>query len=375
MIGKAFLFFVLHLSLPVHAFLVDELTIEEQVGQLLMPCFLGETANEDAKYLIQNIQVGGILYYNWTNGLSSPQQVRELSQSLQDLAQANRLPIPLLLSVDQEGGVVSRLKGNGFTVFPGNRALAMMGDPTLAKQQAFAMGKEMQNVGISLNLAPVVDVDSNPNNPVISARSFGKDVETVITFAKKSLEGYREAGVATTLKHFPGHGDTDIDSHYALPIVNKSMQELQKTELAPFAALAHDTEAIMTAHLLVPALDPDHCSTLSQKTLSYLREQIGFSGLIISDSLTMDGLLQQTAGRIEEAAILAIQAGCDMLLFGGRRLQGSFDNHCLSTKEIQNIHIALVSAVKNGDIPEERIHQAVERVLQLKAGFKSQLVK
>lgn len=344
----------------------NALTLEEMVGQLLMPCFFGETANEDAKYLIQNIQVGGILYYNWTNGLSSPQQVRELSQSLQDLAQANRIPIPLLISVDQEGGVVSRLKGNGFTVFPGNRTLAMMEDPILAKQQAFAMGQEMRNVGISLNLAPVVDVDSNPNNPVIGARSFGKDVETVIAFAKKSLEGYRAAGVATTLKHFPGHGDTEIDSHYALPIVDKTMQELQRVELAPFAALAHDTEAIMTAHLLVPALDPDNCSTLSQKTLSYLREQIGFSGLIISDSLTMEGLLQQTAGSIEKAAILAIQAGCDMLLFGGRRLQGSFDHDCLSIEEIQNIHAALVSAVKNGDISPERLHQAVERVLHLK---------
>lgn len=363
---KIFLVFIFLLKQSLNAFFVHELTLEEKAGQLLMPCFFGETANENAKSLIQKIQVGGIIYYNWTNGLSSPQQVRELSQSLQDLAQTNRLPIPLLLSIDQEGGVVARLKGNGFTVFPGNRALGMTGDPILAKLQAFCMGQEMRDVGIRMNLAPVVDIDSNPDNPVIGARSFGKDVGTVIAFAKMSLDGYRKAGVATTLKHFPGHGDTNVDSHYALPILYKSMQELEKIELAPFSALAHESDAIMTAHLLVPALDPDYCSTLSQKTLSYLREKIGFSGLIISDSLTMDGLLQQTSGNVEEAAILAIQAGCDMLLFGGKRLQKSSENISLTPEEMQNIHAAIVSAVKKGLIPEERINQAVERILKLK---------
>ena len=362
-----FLIFLIFFQFPpLNAFFVQELTLEEKVGQLLMPCFFGETANEEAKKLIQNIQVGGIIYYNWTNGLSSSQQVHNLSQGLQELAQKNRLSIPLLIAVDQEGGRVARLKGNGFTVFPGHQDLAKTGDPLLVRQNAFKIAQEMRSVGICMNLAPVVDVDSNPNNPVIGTRSFGKSVDTVIAFATMFLQGHQDARVATTLKHFPGHGDTSVDSHYSLPIVDKPMEELERVELLPFKALAHQTDAIMTAHLLVKALDPNLCSTLSPPTLSYLREEIGFRGVIISDSLTMDGLLQQTSGDIEKAAILAIQAGCDLLIFGGKRLQNSPDNACLTPEEVQSVHAAIVSAVKSGCIPKKRLQESVERILELK---------
>ncbi len=347
------------------AFSVKELTLEEKVGQLLMPCFRGEIANEDAKMLIQDVKVGGIIYYDWTNGLSSPEQVRNLSSGLQALTKANRSQIPLLIATDQEGGIVERLKGNGFTTFPGNLALAMSKNPEFAKKGAFAIGQELQDVGINMNLAPVVDVNCNPKNPVIGIRSFGPGVDDVIAFGREALRGYNGAGVIATLKHFPGHGDVHVDSHLDLPLIRKSMQELQLVELAPFLALAKDADAIMTAHLLVEALDRRHCSTLSKKTLKFLRKDLGFKEVIISDSLTMDGVLKQTKDE-EEAAILALNAGCDILLFGGKLLQESNEISELTVSEIAGIHKAIITAVKTGRIQEKRINQAAKRILALK---------
>lgn len=334
------------------------MSLEDKVGQLLMVSFHGEVANEDAKALIQEVKVGGIIYYNWSNGLHSPEQVRNLSAGLQDLAE-----IPLLIATDQEGGVVTRLT-DGFTRFPGNKTLGESGDPSLAYAAALTMGQEMLAVGINMNLAPVVDVNSNPRNPIIGERSFGESPETVIAFGKKGLDGYRQAGVIATLKHFPGHGDTAVDSHKDLPVVLKSIEELKQVELAPFAQLAEKAPAIMTAHLLVPALDPDHCSTLSAKTLFYLRNEIGFQGVIISDSLVMQGVLKECP-TVDAAAIAALNAGCDILLLGGRQLIGESRVE-LTVVDIKRIHTALIQAVQEGQISEERLDQAVGRVLALK---------
>lgn len=342
----------------------DTLSLEEKVGQLLMVHFQGEVANEDARVLIQDIKAGSIIYYNWSNGLTSPEQVKTLSEGLQKLAKANQTPIPLLIAADQEGGLVSRLT-QGFTVFPGNKALGMTGEPTLAEEAAFLMGQELQAVGVNMNLGPVVDVNINLKNPVIGIRSFGDDSEVVATFGKKALSGYTRAGIITTLKHFPGHGDTEVDSHKALPIVSKELGELKKIELFPFAELAPFAPAIMTAHIVVPALDPDHCSTLSKKTLSYLRNEMGFQGVIISDSLIMEGVLKKCQ-TVDEAAVQALDAGCDILILGGRLLVGTHENFELSLDDMKRIHGSILQAVKSGRLSQERINQAVERVLKLK---------
>lgn len=231
---------------------LKEMTLEEKVGQLLMVHFNGEKVNDDAKILVKDTKVGGIIYYNWSNGLHSPEQIQTLSTGLQKLTEANQNPIPLLIAADQEGGVVARLN-NGFTKFPGNKALGETFDPNLAEGAALAMGEELQAVGINMNLAPVVDVNSNPRNPVIGVRSFGDEAETVLAFGKKALNGYRQAQIIATLKHFPGYGDVAVDPHEDLPIVRKSKEELERVELLPFAKLASSADAIMTAHILVPA--------------------------------------------------------------------------------------------------------------------------
>jgi len=346
---------------------LHEMTLEEKVGQVLMVHFCGETVNGDAITLVQECQVGGIIYYNWSNGLHSPEQVRFLSRDLQTIAQKNRMQIPLLIAVDQEGGRVVRLK-SGFSSFPGNQALAMAGDLNLTERAAQTIGEELLSVGINMNLAPVVDVNSNPDNPIIGDRSFGENPETVIAFGQRALSGYAKAHVISTLKHFPGHGDVIIDSHNDLPVVHKSKEEFEAIDLLPFVSLAPSADAVMTAHILVPSFDPENCATLSKTILNYLKDEIGFQGLIVSDSLVMEGVLKQ-CHTVDEAAIRSLNAGCDLLILGGKVLSHELAGYELTSEDIERIRSSIVKAVKEGRISEKRLDEAVAKILSLKRRF------
>ncbi len=346
---------------------LNEMTLEEKVGQLLMVHFRGEDVNEEAKTLVQKVHIGGVIYYNWANGLNSPDQIRHLSLNLQELAKENRFPIPLLIAVDQEGGVVNRLS-KGFTIFPGNKALGMTGDPKLGELSAFAMGQELRAVGVNMNLSPVVDVNNNFLSPVIGIRSFGFSVDNVITFAKNTLLGYGRAGIMTSLKHFPGHGDVKVDSHKDLPVLNKTKEQLIEMELQPFAELANQADIIMTAHIVVPAFDSRNCATLSKNALDYLRNEIGFEGVIMTDSLVMEGLLKNCES-VDDAAIRALNAGCDILLLGGKQMLGSEGSLELSLADVQRIHTSLVDAVRTGVVSRKRLNEAVQRILDLKKRY------
>lgn len=357
---KFFIFFLL--SMPCFGLTSHELTLEEKVGQILMVHFNGEEANEDARILIQECQVGGFIYYNWANGLNSPSQVRCLSKSLQALAK-----IPLLIAADQEGGRVARLR-NGFTQVAGNGALGKTGTLQQAEEEAFTMGTELKAVGVNLNLAPVVDINSNPKNPVIGNRSFGDTAEIVIPYARAALCGYHRAGIMTTLKHFPGHGDVETDSHEDLPFINKSREQLEKLELLPFIALAQNTECIMTAHIVIPSIDPVNAATLSPEILGLLRK-IGFKGVIIADSLVMEGVLKNANQSVEEAAIKALNAGCDILMLGGKQLNGMHKDLELTARDVKCIHKALIKAVHEGRITQERLDDAVNHILELKSSI------
>lgn len=344
---------------------IEEMTLEEKVGQLFVVSFKGEQVNEDAKTLIQKIGVGGVIYYTWANGLSSVAQVSQLSSDLQNMAK-----VPLLIFADQEGGIVSRLRGEEFTLFPGNKALAMTHEPFLARQSALAIGKELRSVGVNGNLAPVVDVNSNPKNPIIGIRSFGEDPQTVVSFAEQALEGYQEAGVISCIKHFPGHGDVEVDSHIGLPVLAKTKEELEKVELVPFAKLAKKTDMVMTAHLMVPSIDVKHCATTSKPILDILRKQIGFDGVVIADSLTMEGVLKNS-GSLEQSAVDAFKAGCDILLLGGKKLVGNVDDE-ISIEEVTSVYQRILQAVQKGEISEDRLNEAVARILALKNKYQIQ---
>lgn len=347
---------------------VSDLTLEEKVGQLLLVHFNGHEANEEARQLIQELHVGGIIYYNWANDLSSPKQVQNLSQGLQQLAQKASHSIPLFIAVDQEGGVVNRLK-KGFTIFPGNYALGQTGELQWGEESAWMMGQEMKAVGVSLNLAPVIDVYTQPANPVIGIRAFSSDPLLVAQWGESALRGYKKAGIIPTLKHFPGHGDVQVDSHEALPTIRKKREVLDQIELYPFRMLAPQADVIMTAHLLIPELDPEQCVTFSKKAVNdLLRKQFHFPGIIITDSLAMGAVLSQVSS-LEEAVLKSLEAGHDLILLGGKQLLDSQAGLEFNSADIKRVQEFLIQAVKQGKLSEQRIDESVTRILDLKKKY------
>lgn len=344
---------------------IFELSLEEKVGQLLMVHFHGEEANEDARRLIQELHVGGIIYYNWANGLHNPRQVACLSQGLQKMGACTPHGIPVLIAADQEGGVVNRLK-NGFTLFPSNYAVGLSGELSWGKECARIMGQELKAVGVSMNLAPDADVYTNPSNPVIGIRAFSSDPSEVALWASSALQGYRKAGIVAALKHFPGHGDASVDSHEAVPLISKNREELDRCELLPFRTLAGEADAILTAHLMFPALDPDHCATFSKKIMEgVLRKEFNFQGVIMTDSLAMQGILSQCSS-LEEAVLKSLEAGHDLILLGGKQLLATQSGLEFTIDDVQRVCQSLVEAVQTGRLSEKRVDEAVGRILRLK---------
>lgn len=345
---------------------LEQLSIEEKVGQLLMVHFNGHEANEEARRLIEEAHVGGFIYYNWANGLDSPAQVRRLSEGLQRLAWGTSHGIPLFLAVDQEGGRVCRLV-EGFTRFPGNGVIGRTCKPEFALAAALAVGRELMAVGVNVNLAPVVDINSNPDNPIIGDRSFGPTADDVIACGQAALEGYRQAAIIACLKHYPGYGDVSVDPHGPLPVVKKSIDELAGLELLPFQSLTGKADMVMTAHLMLPHVDRGNCATLSSAILErMLRRGMRYQGIVISDSLVMQGVLENCGGKVENAVVRAFLAGCDILLLGGKQLLSTQKGFELSTDDVIALHGHLVKAVKSGKISEARLNDSVDRILKLK---------
>lgn len=338
---------------------VNELTLDEQVGQLLMVGLPGTAPTPEIVELIQKYHVGNIVLFS--RNVEDAQQLRALTDSLQEIARESGQRAPLLIAIDQENGMVRRL-GADATLFPGNMALGAVGDEQSAYDVALAAGLELRALGVNLNLAPVVDVNNNPANPVIGVRSFGEDPQQVARLANAEIRGYQSAGVATCIKHFPGHGDTATDSHLAMPTVPYDMERLEQIELIPFkSGIAAGTDAVMTAHIYFPVLagESQLPATLSPAVIrQLLREQLGFSGVIMTDCLEMNAI-SETVG-VARGAVLAQQAGNDLILISHR-----YD------RQVAGIE-AIKAAVQAGEISPEQIRQSVERILALKERLQSQ---
>ena len=331
--------------------MIAEMTIEEKVGQLIMVGFEGTQANETIETHIRERFVGGIVLFS--RNIQSPQQTAELTNQLQRLASGTVRQIPLFIGIDQEGGWVIRLK-EGATVLPGNMALGATDSTELAEHAGEVTALELAAVGVNLNFAPVMDVNNNPDNPVIDRRSFGGSPELVSRLGVPYIRGLQRNGVLATAKHFPGHGDTTVDSHFDLPTVNHDQERIHALELQPFrAAIDADVAAIMTAHIVYPAFDPDRPATLSPTILTdLLRKELGFDGLLITDDMEMKAIDDRY--RAGEAAVMAVEAGADivMVLWTPAKQLEVFD--------------ALLSAVKSGRISEARLDQSVKRILKSK---------
>src|SRR6266705_5962467 len=269
-------------------------------------------------------------------------------------------PAPLLIAIDQENGIVQRL-GQGTTLFPGNMALGAIGSEQLAYDVAQATGRELKSLGINMNLAPVVDVNNNPANPVIGVRSFGEDPQQVARLGAAMVKGYRAAGILSCLKHFPGHGDTAVDSHLSLPVIPYTLQRLEALELVPFrSGMKAGAESVMIAHVAFPTLAEQNTlpATLSPSIVQgLLREQLDFKGVILSDCMEMRAI-SDTFGT-ERAAVTALQAGNDLVL-----VSHTYTRQRGSTEAIE-------AAVRAHELNAQAVRQAAERVLKLKTHYLS----
>ncbi|MCF1598744.1 glycoside hydrolase family 3 protein [Streptomyces muensis] len=314
---------------------------------VLQPGFTGTTAPD---WLLRRLGEGLASVGLFGRNIASPEQLAALTAQLR----AERDDV--LVAIDEEGGDVTRLEVRTGSSFPGNHALGAVDDVDLTREVASELGRRLAACGVNLNWAPSADVNSNAANPVIGVRSFGADTALVARHTAAYVTGLQSAGVAACTKHFPGHGDTAVDSHHALPRIDADASVLADRELAPFrAAMAAGTRAVMSAHILVPALDPDHPATLSRPVLTdLLRGELGYTGLIVTDGMEMQAIAA-TYG-IERGSVLAIAAGADAICVGG----GLADD-----ETVRRLRDALVAAVHAGELPEERLAEAAERVREL----------
>lgn len=349
-------------TLEKQAVSLKDLSLEQKVGQILMAYFDGEEFNEYGRKLFEKTHLGSYIYYPKANGEKSHLQMKKFTGELQSYARSKNLP-PLFICTDQEGGRVSPLK-DGFVSFPGNRAIGKANDTHLAYLSGLYQGYELKSCGINLNLAPVVDVNNNPKNPIIGIRSFSDKPEKVSKFAKGVIEGFEKASIFYCLKHFPGHGDVTVDSHLALPIVDKSYEDLKKIEFSPFYSLVKTAPFIMTAHILFPKID-NKPATLSKIILQdILRKEMDFKGVVISDSIIMKGVLNKEK-KIQDVALEAFLAGCDLICIGG----DFEENRPTPEAQVQRVILVydhLLESVKNEKISLKRLDESVERILKLK---------
>ncbi|QFZ76227.1 glycoside hydrolase family 3 protein [Streptomyces fagopyri] len=350
--------------------LISRMTLEEKVGQLFVMRVYGHSATapdqadidanlaelgvRTAAELITRYRVGGIIYFTWAHNTRDPHQIAALSNGIQRVSLAQPRGLPVLISTDQEHGIVARV-GKPATLFPGAMALGAGRSREDARTVGRLSGTELRALGIRQDYSPVADVNVNPANPVIGVRSFGADPEAVAGLVTAEVRGYRGAGVAATSKHFPGHGDTAVDSHFGFPVITHSRELWSDLDAVPFrAAIRAGIDSIMTAHIMVPALDPaGDPATLSRPILTgILREELGYDGVVVTDSLGMEGV--RTKYGDDRVPVLALKAGVDQLL---------------NPPSIDVAWHAVLDAVRGGELTEARLDESILRVLRLKAGL------
>lgn len=312
----------------------------------------GTVLDEQAKKMITEDKIGGIILYK--DNIKSLKGMISLINSMKKSNTGN--PAPLFMSVDQEGGKVSRMPKE-YATFPSNGTVGASNDAAAAEKMGKLLAIEVRSAGFNMNFAPVLDINSNPDNPVIGDRSFGNAADQVIQLGIAEMKGIESEGVVPVVKHFPGHGDTSVDSHLDLPIVNKTAGQLADLEWLPFqAAIKEGTDAVMVAHILFPKLDPDKPASLSRTIIGeQLRDEMGYQGIVITDDLTMGAIMKNYD--LTTAAVDTVNAGSDILL-----VAHGYDNE-------KRVMDSLLQNVKNGKIQETRIDESVYRILALKAKY------
>jgi beta-N-acetylhexosaminidase len=321
--------------------------LRRSIAATLLPGFVGTTLPAWLEARLR-AGLGGVCLFG--QNISSPEQLRALTDAI-------RAANPdAVIAIDEEGGDVTRLHYATGSPFPGNAVLGRLDDTALTERVGREVGEELRRAGVTLDFAPDVDINSDPDNPVIGVRSFGTSPELVARHAAAWTRGLQSAGVAAAAKHFPGHGDTAADSHLELPVVDVPAALLRERELVPFrAAVAAGVRTVMTSHLLLPQLDPDLPATMSPTILAMLRDELGFDGVIVTDALDMHGASGDRG--IPEAAVLALAAGCDLLCLGTENTDA----------QLQSIEDAIATAVATARLTPARLTEAAHRVHTLSA--------
>jgi beta-N-acetylhexosaminidase len=331
---------------------VKSLSVQQKIAQMIMVDFSGYALEGEVLEHLSGIPWGGVILF--LRNIKDREQLVNLNKKIMGL---NPL-IPPYISVDQEGGLVNRADFPDMHLSPGNMALGKINDESVTEEVAFISGVEQRELGFHLDFAPDVDVNINPNNPIIGVRSYGDDPALVCRHGAAAVRGFERAGLASCAKHFPGHGDTSFDSHLSLAAVEADIDRIKKVELPPFkAAIDAGVPTIMTAHVIFPAVDESRLpATLSHKILTgILRDEMGFEGLIITDSMGMKAIADYFG--TGEAAVMTVKAGADIVMM------------CGTVESQLEAYNALVKAVENGDIPMETINKSVERILEFKKRY------
>ena len=356
--------------------IVEDMSVDEKVGQMLMPDFRnwqkqGESKatgftvmNDEVGSIIKKYHLGGVILF--AENVVGTEQTARLTDGLQKASPE----LPLFITIDQEGGIVTRLQTG--TNLPGNMALGAARSEKYAYQTGEIIGKELSSLGVSVNFGPALDVNNNPANPVIGVRSFSSNPELVSKLGIQTIKGLQSQNMAATTKHFPGHGDTAVDSHYGLPLVSHDKERLRSVELVPFQkAIDEGVDMVMTAHVQFPAFDDTTYTskkdgqeimvpaTLSKKVLTgLLREEMGFEGVIVTDALNMKAIADNFGQ--EEAVVLALKSGVDIALMPAQV------NSLQMEGNLSSVFNAVKKAIDTGDLPIEQVNNSVQRILELK---------
>ncbi|WP_246582648.1 beta-N-acetylhexosaminidase [Clostridium mobile] len=328
---------------------LNKLTLEEKIGQMFIIKIEGQEINENTMKLIRDYKVGGVILFQ--NNIKDSSQLLKLTNSIKEYNREN--PIPLFISIDEEGGRVTRMPKE-IKKLPSGSKIGRTGSKDVAYNVGLTVGEELMSFGINMNFAPVMDINSNPANKVIGDRSFGDNPQTVSELGIEVMKGFQNAEVIPVLKHFPGHGDTSVDSHEDLPIINKNIEDLENFEMLPFKkGIEAGADVIMIAHILLPQLDKDNPSTLSPVIIKdILRDKFDFEGVVITDDISMKAISNKYG--VGESALKSLKAGTDIVLT------------CHTPDKQEEMINFIKKSVEDGTLTGEEIDGKVYRILKLK---------
>lgn len=330
--------------------IINSMSLDEKIGQMIITGIKDQKLkNQEVEFLVRN-NVGGIILFS--RNIANSDQLKRLIQEVKQVEKK----VGFFISIDEEGGMVSRLP-SGKVIIPNSYYLGGMDNPRISKEVARVIAEELRDYGINMNNAPVLDVWSNPDNKVIGERAFGTEPHKVAKYGIEAVNGYKEKGIISVVKHFPGHGDTRRDSHIEMPKIDLSMNDLIKRELIPFvSAIENNVDAIMIGHLNMANIDSEYPASLSEKLVDgLLRKKLGYHGVVVTDDLDM-GAIRNSYSK-GGAGVKAVQAGCDIMLI------------CHDHQNVEESKKQIIEAVNQGVIDIERINDSVRRILLLKRKY------